>query len=211
MRRVFKVRTERRLQCRYTTLFFGQDLSRSLLHAVLYIFTRTKAVLYIVKERESPIRRREGYGDRPKKYRRGMKKNRKKRAKGFGRLVNNAYIQKWRGRRERKKSTQTLVCRACSRNPDISTRIRRRRRKIERRKKKKLTEKISFFFSVLPFFVPIRFECLFQKMLFTPPSLDFRFRSSFQSFIFSFISSSFHTLFTNIPRLCRLFTLSTTN
>jgi hypothetical protein len=32
----------------------------SLLHAVLYIFTRTKALLYIVKEKESPIRRREG-------------------------------------------------------------------------------------------------------------------------------------------------------
>lgn len=82
MRRVFKVRTERRLQCRYTTLFFGQDLSRSLLHAVLYMFTRTKAVLYIVKERESPIRRREGYGDRPKKIQTRDEKKQKEKSKG---------------------------------------------------------------------------------------------------------------------------------
>ena len=40
-------------------------------------------MLYIFKERESPIRRREGYGDRPKKYRRGMKKKERKEQRGL--------------------------------------------------------------------------------------------------------------------------------
>ena len=83
-----------------------------------------------------------------------------------------------------KKSTHTLVCRACSRNPDISTRISRRRRKIEKRKKQTYWEDFIIFCS--PLFCTDKIWMLISKNVAHPTIIGFS---------FSFIILVFHLFF----------------